>query len=67
MFKTLRTKYVLPELIVSERNVYFIQKSRFLSLAFKKIIQIKYPCGLEHYSTLLVESIQDHGWINFQT
>ena len=28
-----RAKYVLPELIVSERNVYFIQKSRFLPLA----------------------------------
>ena len=23
--------------------------------------------GIEHYLTLLVESIQDHGWINFQT
>ena len=67
MFKTLRAKYVLPELIVSERNVYFIQKAKFLSLSLQKIIQIKYPWGLEHYSTLLVESVQDHGWINFQT
>ena len=67
MFKTLRAKYVLPEQIVSEGNVYFIPKSRFLSLALQKIIQIKYPWGLEHYSTLLVESIQDHGEINFQT
>ena len=33
MFKTLSAKYVLPELIVSERNVYFIQKSRFLPSA----------------------------------
>ena len=23
--------------------------------------------GIKHYLTLLVESIQDHGWINFQT
>ena len=22
---------------------------------------------IKHYLTLLVESIQDHGWINFQT
>ena len=36
MFETLRAKYVLPELIVSERNVYFIQKSRFLSSAIIK-------------------------------
>ena len=36
MFKTLKAKYVLPELIVSERNVYFIQKSRFLSLTLLK-------------------------------
>ena len=67
MFKTLRAKYVLPELIVSERNVYFIQKSRFLSLALQKIIQIKCPWGLEHYSALLAESIPDHAWIKFQT
>ena len=33
MFKTLKAKYVLPELIDAERNVYFIQKSRILSLA----------------------------------
>ena len=54
MFKTLRAKYVLPELIVSERNVYFMQKSRFLSLALSKMIQIKCPWGIEHYSSLLV-------------
>ena len=23
--------------------------------------------GIKHYLTLLVESIQDHGWINFHT
>ena len=23
--------------------------------------------GIKHYLTLLVKSIQDHGWINFQT
>ena len=23
--------------------------------------------GVKHYLTLLVKSIQDHGWINFQT
>ena len=23
--------------------------------------------GIQHYLTLLVKSIQDHGWINFQT
>ena len=23
--------------------------------------------GIKHYLTLLAESIQDHGWINFQT
>ena len=31
--KTLRARYVLSELTFSERNVNFIQKSRFLSLA----------------------------------
>ena len=67
MFKTLRAKYLLPELIDSESNFYFIPKSRFLSLALSKIIQKKYSWGFEHYSTLLVGSIQDHGWINFQT
>ena len=66
MFKNLRAKHVLPELIVSERNVYFIQKSRFISLALQKIIQIKYPWDFERYSTLLVQSIQDHGWINLK-
>ena len=45
MFKTLKAKYVLPELIVSERNVYFIQKSRFLSLAFKKNHPDEVPLG----------------------
>ena len=23
--------------------------------------------GIKHYLTLLVKSVQDHGWINFQT
>ena len=23
--------------------------------------------GTKHYLTLLIESIQDHGWMNFQT
>ena len=23
--------------------------------------------GIKHYLTLLVKSIQDHGWVNFQT
>ena len=23
--------------------------------------------GIKHYLTLLVKSIQDHGWLNFQT
>ena len=23
--------------------------------------------GVKHYLTLLVKSVQDHGWINFQT
>ena len=41
MFKTLMAKYVLPELIVSETNVYFIEKSRFLSLALSN----KVPLG----------------------
>ena len=51
-------EFVLPGQIVSEKNVYFIQKSRFLSLAFQKFIQIVCSLGLKHYSTLLVELIR---------
>ena len=36
MFKTLRANYVFSELIVSEGNVYFIQKSIFLIISIIK-------------------------------
>ena len=32
MFKTPKSKDILPKLIVRQKNVYFIQKSRFLSI-----------------------------------
>ena len=46
MFKTPSAKYVLPEIIVSERNVFFMQKSRFLSSPLLKNHPSKVPFGL---------------------
>ena len=37
MLKTPNTKYILPELTVSEKNAHFVQKSRFLLLALQNI------------------------------
>ena len=38
-------KYVLPELIVSEKKNILNKKSTFLSLTLQKVIQVKFPLG----------------------
>ena len=69
MFKTSSSKYVLPELIVSEKMSILYKNPDFCHQYYKKIIiQVNCPLGsLKHYSTLLAEPIPDHEWINFQT
>ena len=48
----------------NDRNLDFFCKIDIFSETIRMHFVI---WGIKHYLTLLVKSIQDHGWINFQT
>ena len=58
--------FVSAEQIVSGK--YLLHTEIYISvIAFRKFIPKKCAWDLKHDSTLLIGSVPDHGWINFQT
>ena len=51
----------------NERNLDFFVKIDIFSETISSGRTHFAIWGIKHYLTLLVKSIQDHGWINFQT
>ena len=51
----------------NERNLDFFVKIDIFSETIRSGRTHFAIWGIKHYLTLLVKSIQDHGWINFQT
>ena len=51
----------------NERNLDFLVKTDIFSETISSGRTHFAIWGIKHYLTLLVKSIQDHGWVNFQT
>ena len=65
MFKTPSTKYILLELIVSEKMSISEKIQISVISIIKKSSKKSASWALKLYLTLSVESVSDHGWINW--
>ena len=53
-------------MLMTEIWIFFVKKNNFSETISSGRTHFVI-WGIKHYLTLLVKSIQDHGWINFQT
>ena len=60
MFKSPSTNYVLPELIVSEKKVYFTQISKFYHWHYKKSSKLSAIWALKHHLRMTVPFVTAH-------